>query len=76
LQVSAERPFISKDESRSLKLGETAKWAVGFYDQKSVGAFSRDMDLILDNTFDPKAIKTRKPKNNEDNSQKESKEKR
>jgi hypothetical protein len=61
LQVSAERPFISKDESRTLKLGETYKWAVGFYDQKSVGAFSRDMDLILDNSYDPNALKPTKP---------------
>lgn len=64
IQASAERPFSHKDASRTLKLGANYKWAVGFYDMRSVGAFSRDMDLVLENTSVVEPVIRVKPRPN------------
>lgn len=63
VRVWAWRPFVSTNETRSLKLGTRRRWAIGFFDMSGLSAYSPDMELNLETermTREPQAKPSRK----------------
>jgi hypothetical protein len=57
MRLHGYRYFEEVDDNRAFKLGTVRKWTVGFYDyNKDKGAWSDDLELVLDNGFDEQAI--------------------
>jgi hypothetical protein len=50
IRVSARRNFTQSLDERTFKLGQTKKWAVGFFDTTGASAFSKIMEMKLDSS--------------------------
>ena len=58
ISVAAKRNFRAGTDQMHLKLGTTRKWAVGYFNGGS-GAFSSQMDLVLENEPTGSAVEKR-----------------
>jgi len=65
----AKRPLMHPKDIRTLKLGTTRKWIMGFFDMQRTGAFSKIMDLKLESAEGDSSVSRRsRPEQDDQNS--------